>query len=384
MNEMEIENPFFTSNSIPADYFCDRVRETEEIIRILTNGNNLVLKGPRRMGKSGLIRHVFDDPRIKERYNTFYFDIYDTSSLREFTFLLGRAVYQSLASRGKKAVDGFIGMLKSLSGHLAPDPVSGVWGFSFGLQQIERPELTLQEIFTYLEQSDRPCLVAIDEFQQIDEYEEKRVDAKLRTLIQWMNNTKFIFSGSERHMLDILFESEDRPFFRSTRSMTLGPLDEAVYTEFACRMFHEFGRTLDEKAVGALYGTFDGTTYYLQAIMNEAFSRTPKGGSCSVDDGLNALSALIEAYTSQAQDILVRLPQAQKRLLFALAFSGPTEAITSTPYIQQFGLGSASSVQSAARALMGKKIIRRQGKTYSISDYYLSLWITRHYGAVLY
>lgn len=49
-------NPFYTTSVIPAPFFCDREQETESIIRILTNGNNLVLKGPRRLGKSGLIQ----------------------------------------------------------------------------------------------------------------------------------------------------------------------------------------------------------------------------------------------------------------------------------------------------------------------------------------
>ena len=53
----KIDNPFVTTGYVSAEYFCDREKETQDIIRYLTNGNNVALISPRRYGKSDLLRH---------------------------------------------------------------------------------------------------------------------------------------------------------------------------------------------------------------------------------------------------------------------------------------------------------------------------------------
>ncbi len=86
---MAVINPFVVGGYVSPRYFCDRVAETENLIRNLINGSNVALVSTRRMGKTGLIRHCFYQPLIKEGYYTFFIDIYATSSLKEFVFALG-------------------------------------------------------------------------------------------------------------------------------------------------------------------------------------------------------------------------------------------------------------------------------------------------------
>ena len=83
-------NPFFLTGIIPDAYFCDREKETDAIITHLENQSNILLTSSRRMGKTQLIRHVFNNDRIRGKYHTFYTDIYATSSLRELVFFLGK------------------------------------------------------------------------------------------------------------------------------------------------------------------------------------------------------------------------------------------------------------------------------------------------------
>ena len=71
-----IRNPFITSGYVSADYFCDRRFESEQLVREVMNGNNLALVSTRRMGKTGLIRHCFQFPEIKQGYYTFFIDIF--------------------------------------------------------------------------------------------------------------------------------------------------------------------------------------------------------------------------------------------------------------------------------------------------------------------
>ena len=88
-----MQNPFLVKGYVSAKYFCDREKETAELIRKVVNGSNLVLTSPRRMGKTGLIDHCFANPNIAKKYYTFYIDIYATSNLKEFVFKMGKEIF---------------------------------------------------------------------------------------------------------------------------------------------------------------------------------------------------------------------------------------------------------------------------------------------------
>ena len=60
-----VNNPFIVGGYLSPHYFCDREVETEQLIRNITNGRNVVIISVRRMGKTGLIRHCFYQDEIK-------------------------------------------------------------------------------------------------------------------------------------------------------------------------------------------------------------------------------------------------------------------------------------------------------------------------------
>ena len=64
-NRAIFDNPFVTTGYVGAAYFCDREKETEDIVRLLTNGNNVALISPRRYGKTDLLRHCLHKKRLQ-------------------------------------------------------------------------------------------------------------------------------------------------------------------------------------------------------------------------------------------------------------------------------------------------------------------------------
>ena len=201
-------NPFIVTGNIDPEFFCDRVDESARLIKSVTNGNNMVIISPRRMGKTGLIRFCYEKQDIKKHYYTFFIDILQTSSLREFTYLLGKAVYEALLPLSSKMATLFVQTLKSLNGKFGFDPVSGMPSFNVELGDIDRPDYTLAEIFRLLSPDDKPCIVAIDEFHQISKYPENNIEDLLRTPIQNITNCIFIFAGSERTIMQAMLLSQ--------------------------------------------------------------------------------------------------------------------------------------------------------------------------------
>lgn len=380
-----INNPFIVKGAIPEQYFCDRKEETELLKSHLVNGRNVLLVSPRRMGKTGLIEHAFCQPEIRDDFYTVFVDILETSSLREFTYLLGRQVFDALKSHGKEMVDLFVSTVRSISGELGYDASTGFPRFSLSLGTIRNPEYTLEEIFEYLDKADKRCVVAIDEFQQIAYYPERNTEALLRSYIQRQQNADFIFAGSERHTLSAMFNTHARPFYASTTNMSLSPISLEAYQDFVCRCFSEFGKGVDVDTVGHVYGLLGANTYCMQRVFNNAFAVTGVGECCSLDTVAWSVRDILRSDERIFQSRLSLLSTKPKELLYAIASEGAAQGITSAAFVRRHHLSSASSVQTGTKLLeredwISYSVNERGQKTYALQDPFLRLWICDHFG----
>ncbi len=371
------KNPFIVTGKIEPEYFCDRVNESSRLIKSITNGNNLVIISPRRMGKTGLIQFCYDKPDIANEYYTFFIDILHTSSLRELTYLLGRAIYDALLPRSRKMASLFVQTIKSISGKFGFDPITNMPTFNIELGDIERPEYTLEEIFHYLANADKPCIVAIDEFQQIAKYPEKNIEALLRTHIQKLRNCNFIFAGSERHMMQEMFTSSARPFYHSADILELKAIATEIYIPFIVGHFEKRNKRVTIENVEWVYNLFKGHTYYIQRTFNEAFADTSEDEECTREIIEGAIDNMIASNDTIFREILSNIPEKQKALLYAIAKDGEATQITSVAFIKRHALSSASSVQAAAKKLLERDTITEINKIYSITDKLFAMWITK-------
>lgn len=370
-----MENPFVITGYIKPEYFCDRKTEAKRIITKVTGGENLVLMAARRVGKSKLIDFCLDSPNVKGHYITIAIDILRTSSINEFAYELGKAVFDQAARRGQKMMKMVVNTLKSINGCFGYDPIANTPTFNLSLGDISNPLYTLEEIFTCLEQADKKCIVAIDEFQQIGYYPEKNMEAILRTYIQKCSNANFIFSGSERHLITQMFSDKSRPFYNSADIMNLEVIPIEKYMEFAKNLFNMFDKDIETDAIQTAYDTFSGNTYYMQKVMHEAFNMTDKDAKVHTDDIQNIIRSMISDSSHKFSEMLSRLSLPQKELLYAIAKEGRATQITSTAFIKKHNLRSASSIQSAVKKLMEYHIVSTSQATYYIDDQLMWLWL---------
>ena len=369
----KILNPFITTGYVSADYFCDREQETADLTRLLTNGNNVALISPRRYGKTDLIKHCFAQKAIRENYLTFIVDVYSTKSVADFVYRLGTTILDTLKPLGRQMWERFVAVLASVRTGISFD-IAGNPSWTMSVGDLEAPQSTLEEIFDYLARADRPCLVAIDEFQQITHYSDT-LEATLRTFVQNSPNVHFIFSGSQKHLMGQMFTSPSRPFYQSVALYTLPLLQEDVYAGFCIRMFEDFGKKVADSVPHEVYRRFDGITYYMQRTMNELFSTTPEDGVCEAGDIDSALTNIIATSAVIYEDLLYQLPEKQSLVLRAIAQEGKARNLTSGKFIRRHGLLSAGSVKSAIPALLEKGLITQEFGVYQVYDKFLEMWL---------
>ena len=379
MENLTILNPFVVGRYVSDKYFCDREEETTFLNKQIENGRNVALISPRRMGKTGLIQHYFSQPQVSEKHYTFFVDIYATTSFAEFVYLLGKAIYEELKPQKTVWKVKFFQIITSLRMGFKMDAITGEPGLDIGLGDIQTPQTTLDEIFRYLEEADKPCIVAIDEFQQIGHYEEKNVEALLRTKIQQCKQTSFIFAGSKRHLMSNMFNSPAKPFYQSAVSMGLMPIPMETYSDFATRLFEERGKHIEKELIAQVYEKFSGCTWFVQMMMNELFALTAHDETCTLDQLTIAKKNVISSQADSYMHLLANLPPKQKLVLQAIAKERVARGVTSSAFIKKYNLSSASSVQAALKPLLKNDLITNQDDAYQVYDYFFAEWLAETY-----
>lgn len=373
---MQQINPFLIEGYISPEYFCDRVAETALLKEHLLNQRNVALVAKRRLGKSGLIQNCFYSDDIRQNFYTFYVDIYDTKNLAEFTYELGRGILDALKPFGKKVWEGFVLLLKSLKTGITFD-MNGTPEWNVSMGELQMPDILLDEIFAYLESADRPCLVAIDEFQVIADYPEKTVEATLRKRIQNCHNVRFVYSGSKRHMMAEMFASNSRPFYNSAVLMGLDPIDPTLYEEFANHHLHGNQQAISHEAFVHLFNRFDGVTWYIQYVLNMLYAHKTQNIIFEEQDVENTVLLILQRNAFAYRSLLFQLAPKQKEVLRAIAKEGKVQGIMSKQFLRTYHLTS-STVQGAVKALVDRDFITNEDDVYYVHDHFFSLWLS-HY-----
>ena len=331
------------------------------------------------MGKSGLIAHVFNRDLVQRNFKSFSIDLYPTTSLSEMILLLAKEITGQLKRREEKILDSFLAIVKSLRPGFKIDSVTGQLVFDLSLGEIVHPTDSLKELFQYLESSEIPCVVAMDEFQQIAEYPDKNVLELLRSHVQKCKHTWFIFAGSDRRMMEKLFNNPSEPFYMSCSPLYLDAIDYENYLDFSEKHFIDAGKRLAEDCFKRVYELFEGHTWYVQRLMNELYAWTKPGEEADLPMMENALTFVIKSYARTFQEQMNTYPEAQKQLLIAISKEGNAEQVTSVAFCKKHAMKSPSTVQSALRVLHDKGIVRKEGNSYSITNRLLSIWLKAEY-----
>jgi len=176
-------------------------------------------------------------------------------------------------------------------------------------------------------------------------------------------------------MMEEMFLSPNRPFYQSTQLMTLSPLHEDIYYDYARRFFEEKRGQLDQGIFQRIYRSFDGYTWYVQAILNRLYEQDRV-----VKDEQQVADAILFHVGSNAphyQTVFSFLTDNQRSLLRAIAFVGMVKQPQSGDFIRDNNLPSSSSVKTALETLLEKELIYQTAEGYIVYDRFFAVWLKR-------
>ncbi len=369
-------NPFLVSGYKDAAHFCNRHAESLALKKNIKNNNNTTLFAIRRLGKTGLIHHVFNSYAANKKMACIYIDILNTRNLKEFTNQLATAIYNRFTEKqsiGKK----FINAIKLLRPSVSYDALSGEPELTFTLAEPKHYEKTIQQLFTFLDSQNVHVVLAIDEFQQILEYPEKNTEALLRSHIQQLKHTNFVFCGSNQKMMHQLFNSAKSPFYASCTSMHLNFISNPDYVSFITRLFNQHKRSITKEAIDFILHFTCSHTFYTQYFCNFLFANGTK--KITLTDAQKNAIAILKLNESTYYQYRNLITTAQWNLLLAVAKEGRLHNAHTKQFLNTYNLGTSSMVTRGIEALLDKELIYYNAgvdKTYyEVYDKFLMRWM---------
>lgn len=364
-----MENPFIFGKAVVGRHFVDREKEVKEIKSTLASGQNMVLFSPRKMGKTSLIKEAF---RQTDNALCVYIDLWQTASVAalasEIVNRVAQATYTSAEKLGRDVRD----LLKSIRPRVYLE-ADGRLGIEFD-KIVSKDALTDAIDFPerVANKKKAKIFVAFDEFQEIERLDGNRLEKLFRSVLQHHQRASYIFAGSERSLVETIFGSKDRPFYRFAKHKRLEPIDSDILKKFITGKFEKSGKEIDYEAVQWITDFSKGVPYYVQHICHEVWYATDREANVALVMK-TVEENIIPALSSGFQTIWDRIRgKSQRRLLIALA-NEDEPAIYSHGFIENYNLKSPGHVRRAVLSLEKSGLVEKN----EIWDHFFRLWIKR-------
>ncbi|PZX59298.1 hypothetical protein LV84_01328 [Algoriphagus ratkowskyi] len=365
-------NPFVINTYQGKDYFCDRENDLNMLISHIENDRNVVLYAWRRLGKSALIHRLFEELETSKGCETIYIDLLATQNMDEAIQAIASAIYEKYGRTTSGISASIQKLLASIGASINFSPLSGLPEITLGINKSEQPSQSLKALGEFLLSRKKRIVIAIDEFQQISDYEDNKAEAVFRTWVQQIPEVRFIFSGSHRTLMEAMFTEKKRPFYQSSQLESLQPIALEAYAEFITEHFQAAKKTIEPNSIEKIYSWSRGQTYTVQLVCNHLFANYKKVSNSDVDVVFDQILKQQQAVFANFQKMLTR---AQWNVFRAIAKEEPLQNPLSKDFTQKHNLGAASTVSTALKALEKLELVIKDEGNYLVHEVQLARWM---------
>ena len=230
--------PFRYGCVVDGEYFCPRPELERQLRSYAESGQNLVIQGERRMGKTSLVKKAISGMKGER---LLYIDLYGIRTLSDFC----RRVMSGVGGVTEKM--SFLKKALSLAHRLRPaltiDSTTGAPTIVVDARAASEPDSlgTVMATVKKLAEDGGLCVV-MDEFQDLLKLEDSaKILAEMRGTIQFQADTPYFYLGSSRNDMLRIFTHYDSPFFKSALPFEVSPIDEAAFVRFIVSRFRKGG-----------------------------------------------------------------------------------------------------------------------------------------------
>jgi len=304
-------SPFPYHGPLEPDQVAGRDDLVGDLIERITARRVTALLGPRRYGKTSLLRRVASE---LTEITTLWVDLYEVTSMADvavrFDDALG-AIRGTFAKAARTLAAGAslnLGVIKlELTGPARNRP---------------DPALTLHGLLDVLvgAASREPTLLIIDEFSSIGRV--SGAAGALRTAVQHhYNELGLVFAGSHPSMMRALFTDPAEPFYGQADLVEIGPLPLAAVESLVTEGFAATKR--DAGPLGGLIGAFAaGHPQRTMQLADACWRHTPAKGAADAASWASGLDDVRRQTSEGMERLYSGFERGERDVLRAVARSG--------------------------------------------------------------
>lgn len=353
-----MENPFQFGSWVDEPYFTDRKEELRYIVQYLNSENHLILISPRRYGKSSLVAKA-----VRQTGRPFVFlNLQQVTSISDFAAMIVREVYKLYPLEKVKHLLANFRIIPVIS----TSPMGDSFDISFNAKVLNS-SILLEDALALLEHVSTPekkLIVVLDEFPELLEVE-KRVDKRLRAIMQEQHGLNYIFLGSQESMMTDIFMKVKSPFYHFGATMHLNkiPYDDlhAFIVDRMQPLAGEGSASIAEKVLAF-------TTchpYYTQQLASKCWDIMAMREQ-QEDVVSQAIGQLVHSHDLDFERLWLTFTRVSRKVMQLLARG-------EQPY-QDRNLPTSTSYSALKKLMKDGYVIRTD--QYEIEDPFMKQWIT--------
>ena len=359
-----MENPFIYGAIVTGKHFVDREREIKELTSDLLSRQHIILYSPRKMGKSSLIEEMFGRINREKKAIAVRINLQKVTTKEGLAKLIINEIVKNFSM--EKVVNEIKNFFTNISIRVFMDEKGKI-----GIEPIFRKkEELLEEALEFPEKlgKRKNIILAFDEFQEIERWD--GIEKVMRAVMERHRNVSYLFSGSEEHLISLIFGTRERAFYRFGKMVKLPPIENGELEKFMIEKFEETGRTIDKEAVKFILDFGEGVPFYVQAICQEAWN---SGNRIDLKIAKKALESTITSFDPGFELTWGNIRSAYQRKLLVIMAMENEKFLPGTELIEKYELKSSAHVRKAIKLLEGKGLIHEN----RIADFFFREWIRR-------
>lgn len=347
--------------------FCNRIDETNFLKTCIEHHRPVLLVSPRRYGKTSLALHAIHQTKLPYAHIDFFSAIDERDIERIILNGIGKLL-SSMESLPQKALSL---ATEILDGSRVRAVLSKA-GMSIEIDnKFEKPSQNILDVLERLEKlaikTNKKFILFFDEFQCIGEIApDQAMEGVLRQVAQLTKSISFIFSGSNRHLLNQLFDDRKRPFYKLCDRMILQRISKKDYeSHIQASVSSVWGDGLDSESLNTLFFCSERHPYYLNLLCSRMLLGRDKPTTESIK---KIWENYVREERSNVASEIDLLSKNQKKLLTILSRINGTSSPLGNKFIQISKMSKTSIDQALTFLERHDYIIKNEEGFVSILD----------------
>lgn len=327
--------------------FCNRISERKQLLDNVEKNRHTLVTSPRRYGKSSLVLRSLED--IKQPYERVDLFVAVTVQAIEDQILKG---VKNLIRKVSTVPEQAVSMIKAYIKTLKSKWIVGTDGVSIELipEKDSDPASNIMESLQMLEnvlrKKKQKAVFFIDEFQEVGVIAQNTgIEGSIRHIAQENENLCFIFSGSNRHILENIFDDRANPLYMLCDRIAIDRISEHEYVTHLNKIAKKtWKKNLESAVLAEIFRLTERHPYYMNALCDRLWTE-----STASPPAADMVSLLWQDYILQEESKVAKelsgLNTSQKKILLAVA-SGVSKDLTGKEILHKFNLTSAAVIKS--------------------------------------